>query len=115
MCGANHHGYISTEASMTKSTLQKQPPLPLIDNPSAPDLFADEAVGFFVVNNTMRITFASARADHTTSSGTKTRVVTGRLVIPIAAADRLQKMLTTIIDNMKSRNQATNIGTHTVQ
>jgi hypothetical protein len=100
---------------MTKSTVQKRAQLALIDNPSAPDLFADEAVGFFVVNNTLRITFASAKADHTTNPGTKTRVVTGRLVMPIAAAASLSKLLTTIVDNMKSRNQGANLGTHTLQ
>jgi hypothetical protein len=85
---------------MTKPTLQKQAPLPLIDNPSAPDLFADEVVGFFVVNNTMRITLAAAKADHTTNAGTKTRVVTGRLILPLAAAENFhnQKHLSPLSD-----------------
>jgi len=100
---------------MTKSSIPKRIPLALIENPFAPDLFADEAVGFLVVNNTMRITFASAKADHTTNAGTKTRVVTGRLVMPVAAADGLHRLLTTLIDNMKSLNQPANIETHTLQ
>jgi hypothetical protein len=94
---------------MAKPTLQKQA-LPLIDNPSAPDLFADDVVGFFVVNNTMRITFAAAKADHTTNAGTKTRVVTGRLILPLAAAEGFHKLLGTIIENTKSPSQ-----THTLQ
>lgn len=100
---------------MTKSPIQKHAPLPLIDNPSAPDLFADEVVGFLIANNTMRLTLASAKADHTSHPGTTTRVVTGRLVMPLAAAERFHKLLTTIIDNMKSHNQGANLGTHTLQ
>jgi hypothetical protein len=100
---------------MAKPTLQKQPPLPLIDNPSAPDLLADDIVGFLVVNKTMRITFAAAKADHTTNPATKRRVVTGRLVLPLAAAEGFHKLLGTIIENTKSPSEAAGIGTHTLQ
>lgn len=100
---------------MAKFPLQKPAQLPLIDNPSAPDLFADDVVGFLLVNNTMRITFASAKADHTSNPGITSRVVTGRLVMPLAAAERFHKLLATIIDNMKSHNQEANLGTHTLQ
>jgi hypothetical protein len=102
------------EAYMARPITQKQVRLPLIDNPTAPNLFADEAVGFFVVNNTMRITFAAARVDHTTNPGTQSRVVTGRLVMPIAAAENLHSLLSTLLENVKSR-QAVDVGAHTLQ
>jgi hypothetical protein len=45
-----------------------------IDNPHAPDIFADGASGFFILNNTIRITFESARINHVTSPGPVSRL-----------------------------------------
>jgi hypothetical protein len=59
---------------------------PLIDNPLAPEFFADEATGFFIHQANLSITFASARVDHRSDPGPVSRVVVGRVVLPIAAA-----------------------------
>jgi len=56
---------------------------PLIDNPLASEFFADEATGFFMGN--LSITFSSARVDHKSDPGSVSRVVVGRVVLPIAA------------------------------
>ena len=63
------------------------PPLlpPLIDNPLAPEFFADEATGFFIHQGNLSITFSSARVDHRSNPGPVSRVVVGRVVLPIAA------------------------------
>ncbi len=90
---------------MSRSTVVKQAQLPVIDNPSAPELFADDVAGSFIINNTVRITFVSARADHTTSTGTTRRVVTGRLVMPLAAVENFHRLLTAALNNMRSSNQ----------
>jgi len=50
---------------------------PLIDNPLAPEFFADEATGFFVHQGNLSITFSSARVDHRSDPGP---------VSPVAAA-----------------------------
>ncbi len=63
--------------------------VPLFDNPHAPEVFADEAVGFFIHNGNVSITVASARVDHTKNPGPISRVVTGRLVMPLAGAQAL--------------------------
>jgi hypothetical protein len=100
---------------MAKPSMQKQAKPPLVDNPSAPDLAADEAVGCHAVHNTLRITFASAKADHTTTPASKSRVVVGRLIIPLAGLEEFHKMLTAVINNMKARGSGTDIGSRTLQ
>lgn len=60
-----------------------------IDNPHAPEFFADEASGFFVHNGNLSITFAAARIDHTISPGPLNRVVMARIVLPINVAQAL--------------------------
>ena len=69
----------------------------------APDVFADEASGFFVHNGVVRITFASARVNHVSSPGPINRVVIGRLVMPVAAA---QNLAIGLFDFLKSRGLA---------
>jgi len=59
---------------------------PLIDNPLAPEFYAGEATGFFNHQGNLSITFASARVNHRSDPGPVSRVVVGRVVLPIAAA-----------------------------
>jgi hypothetical protein len=61
-------------------------PPPLTDNPLAPELYADEATGFFVHQGNLSITLSSARVDHRSNPGPVARVVVGRVVLPINAA-----------------------------
>src|SRR4051812_3685414 len=74
-----------------------------IDNPMAPDVFAEEAVGFFVHNGIVRIAFASARVNHVTSPGPINRVVIGRLVMSVSGA---QALAIGLFDFLKSRGLA---------
>ena len=60
-------------------------PLPLIDNPFAPEFFADEATGFFVHQGNVSITFSAARVDHRANPGPVSRVVVARVVLPLPA------------------------------
>jgi hypothetical protein len=61
-------------------------PPPLIDNPLAPEFYADEATGFFIHQGNLSITFSSARVDHKSDPGPVSRVVVGRVVLPVGAA-----------------------------
>ena len=65
------------------------PPVPFIDNPHAPEVFAAEAVGFFVHAGNVSITFASPRVNHETSPGPVNRVVMARVVMPAIGAQAL--------------------------
>ena len=58
---------------------------PLSDDPSVPETFADEFVGFFVRGSNFHITFATTRANVEDSSK-HFRKVTARLVIPLQTA-----------------------------
>jgi hypothetical protein len=80
--------------------------LPLLDNPLAPDVFADEATGFFLAGNNVRITFSSYRVNHTTSPGPVGRVVIGRLVMPLMAAEALHLGLADFLERMKAQAEA---------
>jgi hypothetical protein len=100
---------------MPKPAATKQSKLPLVDNPFAPDLHVDEAIGCYSLLNTLRITFASAKVDHSANPASKRRVVVGRLVMPLAALEDFHRMLTTVINNMKSRGSGIDIGPHTLQ
>lgn len=57
-----------------------------LDNPLAPDIFADAAAGFTVNNGVMRIALSSGRVNHTTSPGPVQHVLVCRVVMPIADA-----------------------------
>jgi hypothetical protein len=100
---------------MPKPPVRKEARAPLVDNPSAPDMCADEAVGCYSTHNTLRITFASARADHSTTPAAKSSVVVGRLIMPLTALEDFHKMLTTVLTNMKARGSGTDIGPRTLQ
>jgi len=86
--------------------MTNQPTPALIDNPLAPDVFADEATGFFLVAGNVRITFSSYRVNHATSPGPVNRVVIGRLVMPLAAAEAFQAGLADFIARMKAQVQS---------
>jgi hypothetical protein len=60
-----------------------------VDSPAAPEVFASEATGFFINQGNITVTFASTRADHSTSPGPLNRVVNLRVVLPASAAQSL--------------------------
>ena len=64
-------------------------PLKFIDVPTAPELFASAATGFFLANGNIAITFETGRVDHSESPGPVCRVVVGRVVMPVAGAQAL--------------------------
>ena len=74
-----------------------------IDNPLAPDVYVDDAVGCVAHNGTIRITLVSDRAAHTTPSGPINRVVVGRLVMTVPAA---QALATGLFNFLKSQGVA---------
>ncbi|MBZ9874986.1 hypothetical protein LB542_29575 [Mesorhizobium sp. BR1-1-9] len=84
-----------------------------LDNPHAPDVYADAATGFFAWGGNIKITFESARVDHSSSPGPVNRVVSGRLVMPIGQAEALAKGLLDFIE--KQRTSAEAQGSATLQ
>ena|SRR5689334_255920 len=58
----------------------------IMDNPHAPEVFAEGALGFLLKDGNVHLTFSAARVDHRTSPGPINRVVVGRVVMPLAGA-----------------------------
>jgi hypothetical protein len=82
------------------------PRLNFVDNMHAPDVFADGATGFFIFGGNVKITFESVRVDHTTSPGPVSRVVIGRLVMPVDSAEALAKGLLDFITQQRAQATA---------
>lgn len=80
------------------------PPVNFVDNPHAPDLFADACTGIFFFNGNIRLTFESARVNHVTSPGPLNRVVIGRLVVPLQAAEGLRDLLTDYLGKLQNQS-----------
>jgi hypothetical protein len=79
------------------------PPVNFIDNPHAPDVFADGVAGVFNFHGNIRITFESLRVNHTTAPGPVNRVVIGRLVMPMDVAERLARGLLDFITQQRTQ------------
>ena len=81
-------------------------PPTFIDTPHAPDVYADAASGWFLLNGNLRITFESARANHITSPGPINRVVIGRLVMPLQSAEDMARGILTFIKDRREAGTA---------
>lgn len=87
----------------------KAPEVPiLVNDPLAPDIFADEATGFYLLGGNVPVTFSTWRVNHEASPGSANRVVTCRLVIPVDQAEALAKGLGEFLERMR---RATREGT----
>ena len=56
---------------------------------STPDVFADDAMTFERVNDTIRITFGVSRMEKAQAPSDVALVAIGRLILPVASAQRL--------------------------
>ncbi len=61
----------------------------LIDDPHAPEVFATSCCGFSIGQGHVTLTFESARCNHFDPKCGMNRVVVGRIVLPIQAAQAL--------------------------
>ncbi len=86
------------------------PPIAFLDNPHAPDVYADAATGFAVFFDNIKITLEAGRVNHISSPGPITRVVIGRLVMPLSQAEALARGL---LDFINQRRTAQNPPTQT--
>jgi hypothetical protein len=84
---------------MADKPVPQGPPVTFIDNPHAPEVFASDCCGFFRLEGNVVMAFESARVDHVTTPGPVNRVVIGRIVMPIGAAQRLALQLYDFLKN----------------
>ena len=89
---------------MTDITAPVGPPtVTFLDNPNAPEVFADAASGFFNFAGNIRITLESLRVNHITSPGPVNRVVLARLVMPLDAAEAFARRLLDFINQQRTQ------------
>ena len=72
---------------MKQQTSSQQ--LPFVDDPTAKEIYATEAFGFYMHAGNIHITFTTPRADYATSPGSVGRKVAGRIVMPSSGAQSL--------------------------
>jgi hypothetical protein len=85
---------------MTTVALSEE--MSLVDNPTAPEMYADALSGYFLLNGTVRLTFECARANHVSMPGPVNRVVVGRLMMPLDAAERMARDVLAFIEQVRS-------------
>jgi hypothetical protein len=91
---------------MVKNPTQQQVPVGFVDNPQAPDVFADTVTGIAYIAGVVRLTFESARVSHVSSPGPVNRVVIGRLILPLEGARNLKDLLIDYIGKIDAQGGA---------
>ena len=61
----------------------------LVDQPGAPELYADGAIGFYLNHGILRIALEAQRFDHANAGAPAYRVVVGRIAMPTTSASAL--------------------------
>jgi|SRR5208282_6131084 len=72
--------------------------LPIVDDGTVKDSFAEFCTGVNFVHGNLHMTFASVTADHSAHEAPSRRVVSARIVMPIIGAIELRDLLTHLID-----------------
>jgi len=81
-------------------TSSEDPQPAYIDNQHAPEVFAEDAVGFLIMNGNVHITVSAPRSNYGVTPPVINRVVIGRLVMPLNGA---QGLAVGLYDFLKSR------------
>ena len=76
---------------------------PLADDLSVKDVFADSCAGLNVLNGNVHITFASVVADHSQERAPSRRLVSARVVMPVAGAAELRDLLKQLLDALAAQ------------
>jgi hypothetical protein len=83
-------GVVSIRPVPSSAQEARAPAAPqVIDNPLAPEFFTSRCSGFSLGHGHITLTFESARCDHSRPNAPINRVVVGRVVMPIEAAQAL--------------------------
>lgn len=74
---------------MKHDPVRPAPRIPLVDNSFSPELFASGVSGCVRVHDTISITLENARCDHSRPEPHLERIVVGRIVLTVPAAQAL--------------------------
>jgi hypothetical protein len=87
---------------MVQSTAQPAV-IPFVEDVTVKDSFADSCAGISFTNGNLHMTFVSVTADHARDPAPTKRIVTGRLVMPIAGVIDLRDTITRMIDMLTAQ------------
>lgn len=79
------------------------PEMPFSDDPTVKDAFAHSCAGLNVINGNVHMTFATVIADHSGGQAASKRVVSARIVMPVAGATDLRDLLTQMLDALAAQ------------
>ena len=80
---------VETKPLREKPAIARSEPPRLINDPHAPETFTTGCCGLSIGAGVVTVTFESARCDHSDPNCPTDRVVVGRMVMPIGAAQAL--------------------------
>jgi len=101
---------------MRKTRVSQPTILPLKDDLSVKEVFADQCIGLNVLNGNVHLTFASVIADHSENPAPSQRIITARVVMPAAAIPEMRELLGQMAEllNPDGRNEPPPTGPTTV-
>jgi hypothetical protein len=90
-------------------------PASLVSDGSAPEIYCDGAPGALWHNGNLRVTLESLRASHDVQPASLQRVVVGTIVMPMAAAEALAKLILESIQRSRQGAENAPQTTRTIQ
>ena len=87
----------------------------LVNDGHAPEIFCDGAAGALWHNGNLRLTLESLRANHDVQPATLHRTVVATVVMPIAAAEALARMILDAAQRSRQAGGNAPQTTHTIQ
>jgi hypothetical protein len=88
---------------MAQQRITRTSVLPLAEDFRVREIFADFCAGLNVVNGNVHITFASIVADHSEEPAPSRRVVSARIVLPVAGAVEFRDLLIQLMDALAAQ------------
>lgn len=85
-------------------TNNPSPPINLLDRVGGPNISADNAARWFLLNGNIHMTLEAALADPVTSAAPINRVIVGRLIMPLNKVEEMATGLLEFIQQMKAQD-----------
>jgi len=80
---------------------------PLINDPAAAEVYADNLAGVSVTHGNLTVTLATIRVDHAKVPNATHRQVTGRIVLPLPVAAELHSLLGQLLGELEAKGMIT--------
>ena len=81
------------------------PEIPFVDDLHAAEMFADAMSGLFNFNGNLRMTLEATRVTHRANPAELNRVVIGRLVMPVGAAEKMARAILDFVEQQRRQTE----------